>query len=502
MILALKSFIDRTTMYRLVLYYLLVLFVVALFFSIAGVLPYSSDALLWSAAVLLVWAWLANEFFAWMFGAVTNIESVFITPLILALILPPVAYADTSGTTALAVIAAWAMASKYVLAVGKKHIFNPAALAVALSALLFGVSATWWVAGNVLFSPFILIGGIILVYKLRKFDLVLAFGATVVVAVAFTSLNLVSGMLNLFVNSGLFFFAFVMLTEPLTMPPTRTLRIIYGVLVGILFAPATHIGSFYFSPELALVTGNLFSYFTSPKGRYMLSFVERRRLASGIYEYLFHSDHPLHFRPGQYLEWTLGLVPLDNRGNRRFFTIASAPEDALVALGVRFYDSPSAFKRTLAGLPVGGKISVASLAGDFTMPADTRKKLAFLAGGIGVTPFASMARHGIATGESRDAVLLYSCKTASEIAYQDVFANAARVGWRTVYALSNEVPLLPGAYQGLIDAELLKREVPDYAERTFYISGPPGMVGAMKEMLLGLGVSRFRIKTDFFPGLA
>jgi ferredoxin-NADP reductase len=341
-----------------------------------------------------------------------------------------------------------------------------------------------------------------LVYKLRKTDLVLAFGATVVVVTAFTSLHPISGVWNMFLHSSLFFFAFAMLTEPLTMPPTRTLRIVYAVMVGILFAPAAHLGSFYFSPELALVAGNLFAYFASPKGRHMLSLVERRMLANGIYEYLFHSDRPLHFIPGQYIEWTLGGVPLDNRGNRRYFTLASAPEEPFVALGVRFYDNPSAFKRTLAALPTGGQISVASLAGDFTMPKDANKKLVFIAGGIGVTPFASMARHCIASGKSRDAILLYSSKTASEIAYQEIFTGAARVGWRTVYALSNEESFISGAYHGFIDAELVKREVPDYSERLFYISGPPGMVTAMKKMLLGIGVSRLNIKTDFFPGLA
>ena len=124
------------------------------------------------------------------------------------------------------------------------------------------------------------------------------------------------------------------------------------------------------------------------------------------------------------------------------------------------------------------------------MPKDTKSKLAFIAGGIGVTPFASMARHCVKTGENRDAVLLYSSKSESEIAYRDVFASASRGGWRTYYQV------------GVIDVELIKKEIPDYAERLFYISGPPGMVDAMKSMLIGLGISRFSIKTDFFPGLA
>jgi ferredoxin-NADP reductase len=490
MIQAISSFIDRTTMYRLVLYYLLVLFGAAVFFGMAGILPYSSDALLWSALVLIVWAWLVNEFFAWIFGAVTNLESVFITPLILVLILPPVVFSDVSGSIALAVIAAWAMASKYIFTLKNKHLFNPVAIAAVLSSFVLGISATWWVAGNLALLPFVFIGGLMVAHKLRKFDLILAFGATVAALVAYTSLNPVGGVLNMFMHSSLFFFAFAMLTEPLTMPPTRMTRIAYGILVGALFAPATHLGSFYFSPELALVAGNLFAYFASPKGRFMLTFIGRRALALGIYEYLFKSDRPLRFKPGQYLEWTLASVPVDNRGNRRYFTIASSPEEATVALGVRFYDKPSAFKQKLAALPVGAVISAASLGGDFVMPKNTKKKLAFIAGGIGVTPFASMARHCIEAGESRDAVLLYSSKTEEEVAYREVFDSASRNGWRTAYQI------------GVIDANFIKQQVPDYSERTFYISGPPGMVSAMKKALLGLSVSRFNIKTDFFPGLA
>jgi ferredoxin-NADP reductase len=369
------------------------------------------------------------------------------------------------------------MASKYLLAIGKKHLFNPAALAVALSASLLGVYASWWVAGNTKLIAFVLIGGVMIAHKLRKFDLIFAFVLATVGTTLFSALDPLVGVEKLFIHTSLLFFAFVMLTEPLTMPPTRMSRVAYGALVGVLFVPATHIGSFSFTPELALLVGNLFAYIVSPKGRYMLTF-------------------------GQYLEWTLSETSFDSRGNRRYLTIASAPENDFVALGVRFYDKPSAFKQALAALPAGAKISVASLSGDFTMPKDTKKKLAFLAGGIGVTPFASMARHVTATGETRDAVLLYSSKTAAEVAYQDVFAQAAPTGFRTVYVLSDEASAVQGVYHGFINADLIKKEVPDYTERTFYISGPPGMVNAMKQTLLTMGVSRLNIKTDFFPGLA
>ena len=55
---------------------------------------------------------------------------------------------------------------------------------------------------------------------------------------------------------------------------------------------------------------------------------------------------------------------------------------------------------------------------------------------------------------------------------------------------------------GFIDERVIREEVPDYRERTFYISGPPVMVKACTKALHRLGVSGGRVRTDYFPGLA
>jgi len=44
--------------------------------------------------------------------------------------------------------------------------------------------------------------------------------------------------------------------------------------------------------------------------------------------------------------------------------------------------------------------------------------------------------------------------------------------------------------------------VPDFRDRVFYISGPQPMVAAQRRHLRNMGVPPWRIKTDFFPGLA
>ncbi len=486
------------------LYYLIVLVAAAMIFGLFGLLPYGPLSIGFSLLVILVVSWVSNKVFAWAFDAVPNSESVYITALILALIVSPVIYPNLSGMLLLSFISAWAMASKYLFAIGKKHIFNPAAFAVALSAFVIGQPATWWVAGNVAFLPFILIGGFLVVRKIKRADLFWSFTIVSLIAVAYGALpqNPTSSIWMTLLHSSFFFFAFVMLTEPLTTPPTRWLQIVYGAIIGLLFAPNIHLGYFYFTPEQALLVGNLFAYIVSPKGRAMLSLVERKKLSDDTYEFVFKSDRRISFRPGQYLEWTLGRFWPDSRGNRRYFTIASSPKEKYIRMGVKFYSPPSKFKLALARMKKGDTISASHLAGDFVLPKNKKQKMVFIAGGIGVTPFRSMIQYLVDNRERRSAILLYSNKSVDDIAYKDIFDQAEKaVGLKTKYFITDEDAPVPAfAHAGKIDLESIASDVPDYQRRTFYISGPPSMVNDFKQTLRDMGVPRRKIKTDFFPG--
>jgi ferredoxin-NADP reductase/Na+-translocating ferredoxin:NAD+ oxidoreductase RnfD subunit len=503
MISFIDSILNRITMYRLVLYYLVALIVAAFILGFFGILPYDPTALAFSTLLILLTCWATNKIFAHVFEAQTNVESVYITALILALIISPVMAADHAGVGFLIFASVWAMASKYLFAIGKRHIFNPAAFAVALTALVLNEPATWWVGGNMALLPVVLIGGLLVVRKIQRFDLVGSFALVAFVTTVFTTTSgdYVTPIVQTLLHSSFFFLAFVMLTEPLTTPPNRLLRVCYGAFVGFLFAPNVHIGTFYMTPELALLIGNVFAYLVSPKGRYMLTLERIEQSAKDVYDFVFISDRAFSFRPGQYLEWTLGHRYPDNRGNRRYFTIASSPTEPNVRLGVKFYNPSSTFKRALGSMRPGRTISVAHLAGGFVLPKNKEKKLVFIAGGIGVTPFRSMIQYLLDMKERRPVTVFYANKTAADVAYKDIFDRAQReLGIKTIYALSAEKTLVPGMMNGSIDARLIATEVPDYRERTFYISGPRGMVDAFKATLSGMGVSRFKIKTDFFPG--
>lgn len=498
------GFLNDITMYRLVLYYLLFLLAGAVLLSFFGVLPYSVWSIVFSVGFLVVISWLVNTIFGKVFQAPVNPESSLITALILALIITPAA--TLHDLAFLFWAAVLSEASKYILAVGRKHLFNPAALAAALTALVLGQSASWWV-GTASMLPFVLLGGWLIVRKIRREDLVFSF----LIIAAFTTLvfgflkggNLLSTGQKIILDSPLLFLAFVMLTEPLTTPPGRDYRMVYGGLVGFLFAPQVHLGSFYSTPELALLAGNVFSYLVSPKQKLILRLKEKIQIAPDIYDFLFQSDSKLAFTPGQYLEWTLSHNKADSRGSRRYFTIASSPAEEQIRIGVKFAQNASSFKKALLLMEKGSQVIASQTDGDFILPNDPTKKLVFIAGGIGITPFRSILKYLLDTNQKRDIVLFYTNREAAEVVYTDVLERARQLlGIRVVYTLTESAPKGWQGRVGRLDEQILREEILDFRERIFYLSGPRGMVSLFEEILAKMGVKKGQIKTDYFPGFA
>lgn len=498
------NLLNRVTMYRIVLYELIALLFIAGVASAFGFLSFSPIYLAWSIVLITTIAVISNYIFAFIFNAPSNPESTYITALILALIIsPPTSVIDPHFLSLMFWATTWAIASKYIFAIGNKHLFNPAAFGVAVTAFFLTQSATWWIATSAM-VPFVIIGGFLITRKIKRFDLVLSFltisSFVIFVPAIAHGVDLTSSITRAFVLVPTIFLATVMLTEPMTTPPTRTKRIIYGVIVGSLFFPGINLLGLYVTPELALLTGNLFSYLISPKTKLLLTLTNRVRLTHDVYEFVFATNRQLAFSSGQYLEWTLTHKDYDNRGIRRYFTITSAPTDQTIRLGVKFYNPASTFKQTLMSLHKGNTLVASQLSGDFVMPANPRKKLVFIAGGIGITPFISMIRNLINKNKSRDIVLLYANKTSNDAAYRDILDNANANGVRIVYAFSNE----PEASGGIatINSDVIRSQIPDFSERIFYISGPHGMVAGIATTLRALGIPSSHIKADYFPGFA
>lgn len=490
----LDDFLNQITMYRLVLYFLIILLAASSALSFFDILPFNYISILLSAAFVTTVCWIINKAFSKFLKIPTNYESFFITALILSLIITPATNLD--GFIFLGLAAFFAMASKYFLAINRKHIFNPVAVAIVITAIFFSKAASWWI-GTSWMVPLTLFGGLLIIKKIQRFSMVLSFFLVALVFILISGILKGSDTFFIFqktvLETPILFFAFIMLPEPQTTPPTKKLQILYGSLVG----------SFYFTPELALLLGNLFSYIFSPKYKLLLNLKRKILIALNTYEFVFVSSEKLKNIAGQYMEWTLPHKNVDSRGNRRFFTIASSPTEENVRIGIKFYPNGSSFKRNLVNMEAGDKIVSSQLSGEFILPNDPSKKLVFIAGGIGITPFRSIMKYLLDTNQKKDIVLFYSNNMASDIVYKDIFDEARqKLGLRTVYTLTDtkNIPQEWRGKAGYVDDNMIKEEVPDYKERAFYISGPHSMIEAFKKTLKDMGIPQNQIKVDFFPG--
>lgn len=516
--------LDGLTMYRVVLYGLSFISFVALLLSIAGILWTPPEALLLSLAVGHASAILMHMICVRLFRAPGNIESSFITAGILFLILTPVS--SVSGLLVTAAINAAAILLKYVVRYRRRHLFNPVALALFVAAFFNYYGAEWWVGSRYLL-PAVLVVGLLVVMKTRRWPLFLFYIVVSSITAVIAFLGVVPAMDTLvrhFISWPTVFFAAFMLTEPLALPSTKKLQYVYAGIAGVLSAFPFSIGVVHGTPELALLVANLFTFVVERPVRFRLSLIEKREVGKQTVEYTFATSSPVRFTAGQYLEWTLPHAKPDTRGIRRYLTIVSAPpaleqDENRISFAVRHVEKQSTWKAALAALPIGGTLYATQRAGDFTLrskaphyaplghflfsnPFAKENKVVLIAGGIGITPFMSMMRDARAKGVQIPATLFYCNKTRDDIAFLDEISAAREQGVQTVHVL--EAPQDDSLVHetGFITEDMLKRHVSPWKDATYYISGPPGLVNAYKKLLRRMGISRRRIVTDYFPGLA
>ncbi len=494
--------LNNLTMYAVAYYGLLGLLTVAVALGFLGLVPYGGWSILASSLVLLTVCRVANLGLAWLFGATTNFESPAITALILTFVLQP-AVQWTDAVT-LGLVAVVAMASKYLLAIRARHIFNPAAMGLVVIGLLGGGAVTWWVATPAML-PAVAVLGFLVVRKLQRGLMV-----AVTIAAALAAISLSAAVQDLwtadiliqaFLSWPLVFFATIMVTEPSTQPATRGWRLVYGAVVGGLFGGQLTFGSLATTPEMALVLGNLLAFVAAGTGRLRMQLVTSHELVPGVYEFVFKPNGLRRFKAGQYMEWTLVHRNPDLRGSRRYFTVASSPTESEVRLATRVGPGRvSSFKTALQKLQPGHNVSATGPMGDFVLPNDAAAKLVWLAGGIGVTPFRSQAKYLTDTKQRRDVSLLYLASNPQAFVYRAEFDRASAVGVVSHYILSGDDASKWNGPCGPLTIELLTKLVPDFTERTYYLSGPSGLISQQRGMLRAVGIPSSRIHTDDFPG--
>ncbi|MFQ3789083.1 ferric reductase-like transmembrane domain-containing protein [Halomonas sp. A29] len=192
------------------------------------------------------------------------------------------------------------------------------------------------------------------------------------------------------------------------------------------------------------------------------------------------------------------LTPLDEqlaagRGEEHPYTIASAPSDTRLRIGIKDLGDAS---HALQAVVPETRVLIEGPYGEFFGRHFPQRNMLWLGGGIGITPFAGGAR-GF-TGEAGlegHVHLFYLANSPDRAYYHDDFCKIAE--------RSEEFTYTQHYYRdrGPFTEAFLREHCPDFTEREIYLCGPPGMIAHLQRLLAGQGIPASRIHSEVFDFL-
>ncbi len=216
-----------------------------------------------------------------------------------------------------------------------------------------------------------------------------------------------------------------------------------------------------------------------------------------VASFRFKIEDTFDYKAGQFF---FVSIIVEGKEMTKHFSFSTSPtERGYIEFTKRFTDST--YSDALRSLKVGDWARLKGPVGSFTFEGEYAK-IAFLSGGIGITPIRSMCKYIVDRGLHTDMVLLYGNRTARDIVFREDFEAMRRDCHRlkVVHVLSMAGDDWPGR-RGYIDARVITDEIPDYRQRRFYICGPPPMVETMKNIVsVELALDEEMIITEDFTG--
>ena len=161
-------------------------------------------------------------------------ESSIITGLIVGFVI-----SSDEAWWKLVLTATFAVASKYLIQIRKKHIFNPAAFGIFLATIILGVSTQW--KGTYLWYillPF----GLYFSYKIRKIEILISYAAVSLGLFAIQAVLQKAALTHIFGYLS-YFYIFIMVIEPKTTPAKQVGKFFFGAVVSGLIFILTNTGA-------------------------------------------------------------------------------------------------------------------------------------------------------------------------------------------------------------------------------------------------------------------
>ena len=204
----------------------------------------------------------------------------------------------------------------------------------------------------------------------------------------------------------------------------------------------------------------------------------------------------LDFKAGQFMSVQLK----DDPRLKKYLSISSSPtEKCYLEFTKKLTESD--FSRTLDNLKAGDQVTIQYPFGKFVLD-ESFSKIAFLSGGIGITPIRSICKYVVDKNLGSDIVLVYANRSVRDVVFKEDFDAMVKSypSLKVAHVLCETEPGFKCTV-GRINAQVIKNEVLDYRERKFYLCGPPQMVEAMCKLLVEeLGIVKEMVVTENFQG--
>ena len=202
---------------------------------------------------------------------------------------------------------------------------------------------------------------------------------------------------------------------------------------------------------------------------------------------------------GQHVD--VRLTAEDGYQAQRSYSIASAPEDAALALTVELFDDGEVSPYLVQELRGGDELELRGpVGGYFTWRAEDGGPLLLIAGGSGLVPLMAMLRHRSAQRSTLDARLLVSARSEPDLFYRAELERLAEgEGLSVQTTLTREQPRGWTGFARRVDAEMLAAVGPGPAERPrTYICGPTAFVEHAADLLVEMGHEPGTIRAERF----
>jgi ferredoxin-NAD(P)+ reductase (naphthalene dioxygenase ferredoxin-specific) len=206
------------------------------------------------------------------------------------------------------------------------------------------------------------------------------------------------------------------------------------------------------------------------------------------------SGRQFSFRAGQYARLSFGPFP------PRDYSMANQPGSRQLEFHIRQMNDDGASAYVARLLRVSEPVRLEGPFGEAYLREDHSGPILAVAGGSGLAPIGSIVKTALAAGQDRAVHLYFGVREERDLYMEDRFQALAQAhaNFSFVPVLSNP-PHGGTRRQGTPDAAVAK-DFRDLAGYRAYLAGPPALVEAAVERLLGLGLSEDDIHADPFYG--